>query len=235
MKIMVFNGSPRGKQSNTHRIVVPLLEGAAQAGAQTEEIFLTECDIQNCRGCFLCWTETPGVCIIKDDMPRLLDAFLDSDYVGMATPVYGMFMTSILKKFCERLLPLNTPHFHRDKDGRFYHKGRVKSFPRQFMIANAGFPGKHNFDLFKAYMAVQNPVLEVYRNCGGILENSYEDAINRRVTEFYNALREAGKEMVINGRVSEMVIKKIHSELISDKEYMTYANQCWDREIKEGS
>jgi len=103
------------------------------------------------------------------------------------------------------------------------------------MIANAGFPGKHNFDLFKAYMAVQNPVLEVYRNCGGILENSYEDAINRRVTEFYNALREAGKEMVINGRVSEMVIKKIHSELISDKEYMTYANQCWDREIKEGS
>lgn len=235
MRITVFNGSPRGQQSNTHRIVAPLLEGAAQAGAQTEEVFLAECDIQHCRGCFNCWTATPGECVIKDDMPSLLDVFLESDYVGMATPVYGMFMTSILKKFCERLLPLNTPHFHRDKDGRFYHKGRVKRFPRQFVIANAGFPGKHNFDLFKAYMAVQNPVLEVYRNCGGILEETHEDAINKRVVEFYDALREAGKEMVVNGRVSNTVIKKIHSELISDKEYMARANQYWDREIKKGS
>ena len=51
MKLTVFNGSPRGRNSNTHRIVEPLLEGAREAGAETEEVFLVERDIEHCRGC----------------------------------------------------------------------------------------------------------------------------------------------------------------------------------------
>lgn len=33
MRVTVFNGSPRGRASNSHRIIEPLLEGARQAGA----------------------------------------------------------------------------------------------------------------------------------------------------------------------------------------------------------
>jgi multimeric flavodoxin WrbA len=51
MKVTVFNGSPRGRDSNTHRIVEPLLEGAREAGAEAEEVFLVERDIKHCRGC----------------------------------------------------------------------------------------------------------------------------------------------------------------------------------------
>ncbi len=39
MKVAVFNGSPRGKRSNSHHIVEPLLEGAKEAGAETEEVY----------------------------------------------------------------------------------------------------------------------------------------------------------------------------------------------------
>jgi len=52
MKVTVFNGGPRGRRSNTHLIVEPLLEGAAEAGALTEEIFLVERDIKHCLGCY---------------------------------------------------------------------------------------------------------------------------------------------------------------------------------------
>ncbi len=232
LKITVFNGSPRGRQSNTHRIVSPLLEGARQAGGRTEEIFLVEHDIRYCRGCFSCWTETPGRCIIEDDMSRLINIFIESDYAGMATPVYGMFMTAILKNFNERLLPLNTPHFQKDDEGRFYHEGRLKRLPRPFVIANSGFPGEHNFDLFRAYMAPQNPVLEVYRSCGGVLEGWPDDAVNKRIDKFYDALREAGRQIVNDGCVSKGVVARINAEIIGEDEFMAGVNKHWDSELK---
>lgn len=236
MKITVFNGSPRGRASNTHLIVEPLLEGARHAGADTREVFLIEQDIGQCLGCFNCWGKTPGKCVQNDDMSSLLALFIDSDYVGMATPVYGMFMTSLLKKFTERLLPLNTPHIQKNEDGSYFHEGRVKRFPSQFMIANAGFPGGHNFDLFKAYMALQDPLLEVYRNCGELLRNRglvTSETTRRKISGYFEALRSAGREIIDHGRVSAATVEQINADLVSDEEYMSLVNQGWDEEMKD--
>jgi multimeric flavodoxin WrbA len=230
MRVTVFNGSPRGRASNSHRIVDPLLEGAREAGAQTEEVFLVERDLKHCRGCFSCWTKTPGQCEITDEMIELLELYLESDYVGLATPVYSMYMTALLKNFTDRLLPLATPHIHRTDDGRFYHKGRARRFPRLFFVANSGFPGQHNFDLLKASAAMQSPVLEVYRNCGEILSSATAAQIPA-IGAFYHALRDAGREMVTNGRVSDETVRRIHAELISEEDYISGANQFFDEEI----
>ncbi len=131
----------------------------------------------------------------------------------------------------DRLLPLATPHIRKNADGTFHHNGRVKRFPRVFCVANSGFPGEHNFDLLKAMVVQMSPVLEVYRNCGEILGNSGLADIPT-VGEFYDALRQAGREMVAGGRVSEETVRRIHAELISDEEYIAIANRYWDEEIR---
>jgi|SRR5690554_386572 len=236
MRVTVFNGSPRGRESNSHRIVEPFLAGAREGGAEVAEFFLIEKRIAYCRGCFSCWGKTPGVCVIKDDMEELIDLFLNSDYAGMVTPVYGMLMTALLKNFNERLLPIATPHIDKNEDGSFYHKGRVTRFPRQFIIANSGFPGAHNFDLLKAYTAYLNPVLEIYRNCGEILSTpGIEDTgWGEKIREFKDALRKAGREMVTNGEVSKETVEQLHREIISDEDYMTEVNKFWDEKIDKG-
>ncbi len=231
MKLTVFNGSPRGRNSNTHRFVEPLLEGAREAGAETEEVFLVERDIEHCRGCFGCWGKTPGKCVINDEMPGLMDLFLESDYVGLGTPVYSMYMTGLLKNFMDRLLPLATPHIRKHADGTFHHNGRAKRYPRVFCVANCGFPGEHNFDLLKAMVVRMSPVLEIYRNCGEALGDLGATDIPA-ISEFYDALRQAGREMIAGSRVSEETVKRIHAELISDEEYMAGANRHWDEEIR---
>lgn len=232
MKITVFNGSPRGPESNSHRIVEPLLEGARRAGAQTHQVYLVEKTVEHCRGCFSCWGETPGMCVLQDDMAELIDLYLDSDVVGLATPVYGMLMTALLKNFTDRLLPLATPHIHRNEDGSFFHEGRVKTFPRQVFIANSGFPGDHNFDLLKALSQYMNPVLAIYRNSGEVLSSEDLDPdVQANIDAFLDALRAAGKELVIDGTVSEETLRRLHAELISDEAYMAGANTYWDEEI----
>lgn len=241
MKVTVFNGSPRGGKSNSHLIIGPLLEGAKQAGAETEEVFLIEKDIKHCRGCFTCWGKTPGKCSIKDDMADLIDLLLESDYAGLATPVYGMYMTGLLKDFYDRLLPLATPHIHRNDDGSFYHKGRVKRFPRLFFIFNSGFPGEHNFDLVRAFLELvkrggaDNVVLEVYRNCGEALgiPDDDEPALGQKISQFRDALKRAGREMVTEGRVCKETVEQLHMKLMSDEEYMAGANKYWDEATEE--
>ena len=241
VRITVFNGSPRGRNSNSHRIIEPLLEGAREAGAQTEEVFLIEKDVKQCRGCFSCWGETPGRCIINDDMAALIDLYLGSDYVGMATPVYGMLMTGLLKNFTDRFLPLATPHIRRNEDGSFYHEGRIRHFPKQFFIANSGFPGGHNFELLKAYQEIAKQagasdiVLEIYRNTGEALGESSDrhPDLMRNIAAFNEALKQAGREMVSTGQVSRDTVDRLHMPLISDDEYMTLANTEWDEMLGE--
>lgn len=241
MKVTVFNGSPRGRRSNSHGIIEPLLEGARQAGAETEEVFLIEKDIKQCRGCFTCWGKTPRKCALNDDMAGLIDIFLESDYAGMATPVYGMYMTGLLKNFNDRFLPLATPHIHRNDDGSFYHEDRIKRFPKQFFIANSGFPGEHNFELLKISLAIAkrrgagNIILEIYRNCGEALGISDHDdpVLVQRINEFRDALKKAGREMVTNGQVCQETIEQLHIKLMSDEEYMAGANRYWDQVIDQ--
>ncbi len=235
MKITVFNGSPRGRDSNTNIIAQSLLEGAQEAGADCLHVYLVEKNIRHCRGCFSCWSVTPGVCVLQDDMKHLMDLFTESDFVCLGTPVYGMLMTGLLKNFTDRLLPLATPHIRKADDGAFYHNGRVRRFPGLIVVANSGFPGQHNFEMLKSYYKPQNPVLEIYRNCGEILSHLElaGSEVAKQVKVFLSAVKQAGRQIVTHGKVTQNVVELINNEIISDEEYMNRVNRMWDEEFGE--
>jgi multimeric flavodoxin WrbA len=109
---VAVNGSPRAAAGTTHRIVIPFLEGAAEAGARTEYVLLAEKDIHYCTGELHCLFKTPGRCIWNDAMTTLLPLVGTADVLVLATPVYFEGPTGQMKVFLDRLAPLLNPAGH---------------------------------------------------------------------------------------------------------------------------
>ena len=68
MKICAFNGSPRMKRGITDQILQTFLDGAREAGAEIETVYVAKQHIEYCIGCFNCWFAHPGRCIHDDDI-----------------------------------------------------------------------------------------------------------------------------------------------------------------------
>ncbi len=218
MKVTIFNGSPKGKQSNTDVLVQAFLEGAAKAGAQTDSVYLAQKEIAHCKGCFACWHQTPGSCVQKDDMAALLEAYTHSDIVGFASPVYTWNMTAMLKNFVDRLIPLKSP-VPAQKDGKYDMEDTIPKIQKFVVISNAGFPGEHNFHTVRQVFAPCQPVVEIYRNCGMILRRQ-DEPLRSKVEAYLETVREAGFELVSTGAVSEELKGALDGELLSPLEYM---------------
>jgi len=232
MKITAFNGSPKGERSNTNVMVSSFLEGAGSAGADVENIFLSKKKIGHCLGCFTCWTRTPGNCVIKDDMAGLLDKYMGSDIVILATPLYVDHVTGIMKDFMDRRIPIACPQFESGEAGETVHVKRYKKYPSMIMMSNCGFPEQDQFALLRLYCKRRRTnnkasvLAEIYRSQGELLQ--VEDPRFKPVIDNYKALlKKAGEEITINGRLSEVTLKELDKPLIPEEEYAQLANESW--------
>ncbi|SNS90450.1 NADPH-dependent FMN reductase [Anaerovirgula multivorans] len=223
MKITVFNGSPRGANSNTHVIAAALLEGARKAGAEVENIFLSDKKVNHCVGCFTCWHKTPGKCIHRDDMDSLFQTCVLSDIVCFATPVYLWNMTAYLKNFLDRLIPIKRPTVV-ENNGNYNMENNEIKLPKVVIISNAGFPGDNNFETMKAVMKTMNPILEVYRNCG-ILLSSKDPDVRKIVNKYLDVVSTAGYELACNLSVSEETQANLNMELMPIEKYVQYISK----------
>ena len=88
-----------------------------------------------CRGCFDCWTKTPGECVIKDGIAEINRACMESDVVVYLCPViFGQFSANI-KSAIDRWLPNMLPFFTTRKDGSTMHPPRYPDYPKQIFLA----------------------------------------------------------------------------------------------------
>lgn len=105
-KVVAIVGSYR--RGGTIDVAVDaVLEGARQAGAVTETIYLREKQIAFCLNCRSCTQEAGpdrGKCVQDDAMAEILARLESADGVVLASPVNFYNVTAIFRRFMERLL-----------------------------------------------------------------------------------------------------------------------------------
>ena len=107
MKITVLNGSPR--KQNTAAMVDAFCEGAKEAGHEVEVLHVGKMKIGGCMGCEYCHTKGEGKCIQKDDMEKVMAAYLDADMIVYASPVYYFDVTAQLSAAMQRVYAIGKP------------------------------------------------------------------------------------------------------------------------------
>jgi multimeric flavodoxin WrbA/putative sterol carrier protein len=234
MKVLAINGSPNGPRGNTERILQPFLEGAREAGAETEVIYLRDLEIKPCIGCFTCWIKTPGVCVHKDDMPQVIAKLAKAEMVVYATPLYVFTMSGLMKDMMDRMIPMAQPYIiergdHYIHPPRYAQPGSGKG--KMVLISNSGYPERHHFsgleETFRRWADSPDEELAGIICCAGgaLMENQ---SIRDTVSWYTDAAREAGRQVVEQGRISPETQEVLDRPLIEDPQaYVDILNAFW--------
>jgi multimeric flavodoxin WrbA len=105
MKIIGIISSPH-KNGSTSKLVREALRGAQDAGAEIDDVNISELDIEYCVGCLQCLaTEN---CILKDDLNTLREKVLQADGIILGSPTYEADMNARMKNFFDRIMPFTS-------------------------------------------------------------------------------------------------------------------------------
>ena len=239
MKILAINGSPRGKASNTHKMITEILTGAGGIGAEVEIVNLSKLKVLHCLGCFGCWMDKDNKCVINDDMDELLKKYTQSDIVIYGTPVLMDGISSLLKTFIDRCLPIISPHSVKNEEGEYLHgKSEKYNIPKFVIVSNSGFPEQSKFLLISSYFkqlakSMHTEVIaEVYRGLGMALLKLPKNAKDRPIVDRYNQLLNLiGAELAMNKKLSTETELELLKELVSHDEYMEKINNYWKKAL----
>jgi multimeric flavodoxin WrbA len=100
MKVVGINGSGR-PGGNTAVLVREVLDGAAEHGAETTYIELSEMNIGVCTVCMAC--KTSHRCVLQDNMQTFYDLASEADLLVLGTPIYLDHVSSRMMNFIQRL------------------------------------------------------------------------------------------------------------------------------------
>ncbi|HHX25021.1 MAG TPA: NAD(P)H dehydrogenase [Thermoanaerobacterales bacterium] len=230
MNILVINGSPKGEKSNTLKITRAFLDGMCSKQRHNINIVnISEKDIQHCRGCFTCWTKTPGKCVINDDMGQLIEQYINADLIIWSFPLYYFGMPSKIKAFLDRTLPTSLPYMTINEDGTSGHPPRYDlSHQRYVLISTCGFYTiKNNYDaLFRQFEIMFGDKLTKIICPEGELFSIPQ--LEGRTSEYLYYAKKAGEEFAERGRFSEHTQNKLGELLYPPEVFVEMANASWE-------
>jgi multimeric flavodoxin WrbA len=232
-KILAIQGSPKGSSGNTDVMLREFLKGAQSKGAETETVYLKKLNIGHCTGCYGCWVKTPGKCVIKDDMADLLEKVRQCDLLVLATPVYVYSMTSFMKAFMDRMLPLIEPHFVKEGDC-YKHPSRYKRKYDTVLISNCGFPDMKQFDALRHNFRLREEmghgvmVGELLMPAGALLK---VEGLKGFLEDHYQAFFRAGVEVVEKGRILPETEQLAQKLIFKPEDFFAMANSTWDEKL----
>lgn len=107
MKIVILNGSPR--KENTAAMAEAFRQGAEAAGHEVEVLQVGKMKINGCLACEYCHGKGASKCIQKDDLEKLMPAYLESDMIVFASPIYYFAPTAQLEAAWQRVYCIGKP------------------------------------------------------------------------------------------------------------------------------
>jgi NAD(P)H-dependent FMN reductase len=241
MKVLLVRGNPR-KIGYTHRFTELFLQGLREVKAEVVDVDLSTRNLLPCLGCYHCWLVAPGQCVHPDDMGELLERVLWCDVLVCATPLYFYSMSSSMKVFIERLLPLTKQGFVGTPRGLIRNSTRYPEW----------WAGKRLISLIVG--ALRDP--ETYRPAnetfqliadGTALElggqlirpesylTDYPLSKPKTLKLIEAAFVEAGRQAGTHGRLTERTMREAALPLAPDFEHFhAYANIYWAQATELG-
>ena len=233
MKAIAINGSPKMDGGNTALVLNPFLEGMKEAGAEVEVLHTKRLNINPCQGDYICWLKTPGKCIQEDDMEMVLPKLAGADVWVFATPVYVDGMSGPMKNFIDRMFPLVEP-FYVLRDNHCRHPRREGTKTGQVvLVSNCGLWEMDNFDPLLAHMKAMCKNFD--REFAGALLRPHGTSIRRLIqgsfpiNDIFNAAKDAGRQLVADGRMSPETLKTVSRELLPLETQMQGSNQFFQK------
>lgn len=227
MRVLVLNGSPKGERSNTYRLTGAFLEGLRQVQqAEVEVLEVGKLHLLPCRGCFACWSKTPGKCVLQDDMAGVIEKLLAADVLIWSFPLYYFGIPGQLKLLIDRQLPMSLPFMTDNVSGG--HPSRYdRSGQRQVVISTCGFyTAEGNYDAVDAQFS---------RICGadgytaiycGQGELFHIPELRQRTDAYLEHVKRAGAEFA-RGAVTEETACALRQPLFPRAVFEQMADASW--------
>ena len=232
---LIIQGSPRGREGLTEKLIEPLTEGLASQKVPFRVVHLHQLDIKPCLGCRDCWVKKPGVCVHKDDMAPLLKELVETDLVVLAGPVWFGNLSGPLKNFIDRCHPLLEPWLVAHPQRGTHHPAREGAVLGQ-RLALAAVGSLSRAEDYAALTATleQLSVICLSPLVGCLIRPSAEALhLGQRVGPAYDLFREsvrsAGVELARSGRISQEIEQAVAAPLYRDEvAFRLLANLYWE-------
>ena len=186
MKYLIINGSPRRK--NTYKIIK---QAESNLDGEFEEVHLMEKQIPLCLGCMNCIMIGEDKCPHSDKIQPIIEKINECDGFIIASPVYAMNVSSLLKNFI-------------DHTAYLYHRPKFFTKKALVVVSTAGAGQKKvakYIDETLRHLGV-NKVYKIALACGG-KEELETSKIDKEAIKFKN----------------DVESKKLHSPKFSDVFY----------------
>ena len=223
MRILLINGSPKDKRSNSLKLAYSFIKGlengctSNKEELSVDELHIASMNIGACKGCFACWQKTPGRCCINDDMQTVIKKLIRADLILWSFPLYYFNVPGMLKNLIDRQLPMSLPFMSSRQDGygsgshdaRYDMEGK-----RHVLISTCGFySANENYDsvlrMFDHFLGRGN-YTTIF--CGqGELFRVKELSV--RTNEYLAAVKCAGFEYAMTGAISKETDAGLHTLL----------------------
>jgi multimeric flavodoxin WrbA len=228
MNVLAINGSPHMDDGNTAIILNSFLDGMREAGAKVELFYTRKLKIGPCNGDMSCWFKNPGKCGQADDMQMLLPKLKEADFIVWASPVYYASITGPLKNLMDRQLPL------------FMQENAGSKRQKIVLVSTCGAWELSMFDPLLAQMNTLYSMPEANSEFVGALLRPMADGMKemikagetRLVDEVIQAAKEAGLQLVKEGKISDEIQKRVSKALMPQGAYYKAAQEMMEQAKK---